>query len=45
VIAMKMADEDVIDAMKIRLEFHQLHLRAFTTIHKKGSVLYFNQLS
>jgi hypothetical protein len=45
VIAMQVADKNVIDAKKIGLKFHQLHLCSFTTIHKKMPVLYFNQLS
>jgi hypothetical protein len=34
-ITVQVADEYVIDAVKIRLHLHELHLRRFATIHQK----------
>ena len=39
-VAMQMTYKDVIDAVKISLQAHELHLRPFTTINKKGAILY-----
>jgi hypothetical protein len=43
-VAVKVTDKDVIDAMQVGLKFHQLHLRSFAAIDKKASALNFNQL-
>jgi hypothetical protein len=43
-ISMQVADEDMIDAMKVRLNLHELHLRCFAAIDQKGSALYFYKL-
>jgi hypothetical protein len=42
---MEVANENVIDPVKIRLEFHKLHLRSLTTINEEMSVLYFYKLA
>lgn len=34
VVAMQVADEDVINSLKFELEFTQLKLRTFSTIHE-----------
>src|SRR5690348_6173447 len=34
-IAMKVADEDMIDAVEVCLQFHQLHLRSFAAIQQE----------
>ncbi len=44
VIAVQMADEDMVDPVKISLQTHELHLRAFSTIHQEIPVVHFNQL-
>ena len=43
-IAVQMADEDVVDPVKVGLELHELHLGAFAAVNHKELVLYFNQL-
>jgi hypothetical protein len=35
VIAMQVADEDVIDSMKVRLNLHELHLGCLTAVDQK----------
>lgn len=37
-----MRNENVIDAMEIRLEFHQLHLSSFTAVDEEMTILDFN---
>ena len=41
-IAMQMTDEDMIDSVKIYVEFHQLHLGTFATINQKMTILNFH---
>jgi hypothetical protein len=41
-VTMQMSYKDVVDAMKISLQTHELHLRSFATIDKKGAILYFD---
>jgi hypothetical protein len=43
-IAMEMADKDVINAMKVGLKPHELHLGSFATIHQEIPVLDLDQL-
>lgn len=38
-IAMQVADENVIDAVQVRLETHELHLRSFPAVNQKMPVL------
>ena len=45
VVAVKMAYEDVMDAVEINLKAHQLHLSAFAAVDHKILVLDFNELS
>jgi hypothetical protein len=41
-VTMQMTYKDVVNAMKISLQTHKLHLRSLTTIDKKGAILYFD---
>jgi hypothetical protein len=43
-ISMKVTDKDVIDAMEIYLQAHQLHLCTFPAVYQKMPVLDFDQL-
>ena len=43
-ITMQVTDEDVIDAMKVRLNLHELNLRSLATVDEEGAVLYVHQL-
>jgi hypothetical protein len=38
-ISMQVADKNMIDAMKVGLHPHQLHLRSFSTVNKERSIL------
>ena len=44
-IAMKVRDKNVVDAVKVCLKAHQLHLCSFTTINEKMAVLDFHELT
>ena len=44
-IAMQMADEDMIDAMQVCLKFHQLHLGGFSAVNHEEPAFDFNELS
>lgn len=39
-----MTDEDVVDPVKVRLEFHELHLRTLAAVDQKEVILNFNEL-
>ena len=41
-ISMKVTDKDVIDAMKIYLQAHELHLCPFAAVNEEMPVLNFN---
>ena len=43
-VAVKMGNEDVVYAVQVCLETHQLHLRPFSTVDEKESILDLNQL-
>jgi hypothetical protein len=43
-VAMQMTYKNMIDPVQVRLETHELYLRAFATIDKKMSVLDLHQL-
>jgi len=44
VIAVKMADEYVVDPVEIYLMTHKPHLRSFATVDKEIAALYFHEL-
>ena len=44
-IAVQMANEDVIDSMKVCLHTHELHLSSFAAINKERSILNLDELS
>jgi len=44
-IAVQVADEDVIDPVEVSLHPHKLHLRGFAAIHQECAILNFNVLS
>jgi hypothetical protein len=44
-VAVQVADKDMVDPMKICLQSHQLHLSSLATINKKMTALYFNKLA
>jgi len=43
-IPMQMTYKDVIDAVKISLQTHKLHLSSFTAVNQKGAILYLDKL-
>jgi hypothetical protein len=43
-IAMQVADENVIDSMKAGLILHELHLRCLATVDEKKMILYLDEL-
>ena len=43
-IAVKMADKDMVDPVEIRLKTHELHLRRFAAVNQEIAALYFNKL-
>lgn len=43
-IAMKMADHNVVDAMEVDTEFHQLHLSTLSAINEEMTILDFHKL-
>src|SRR5687768_14178747 len=43
-IAVQVRDENMVDAMKVRLKAHKLHLRSFPAIHQKETILNFHEL-
>ena len=44
VVTVKVRDEQMADAVKVRLKTHELHLRAFAAIDEKIPVFDFHQL-
>ena len=44
-IAVQMANEDMIDSMKVGLHTHELHLGSFATINQERSILNLDELS
>jgi hypothetical protein len=42
VIAVKVADEYVVDPVEIYLKTHELHLRSFATVNQEITALYFH---
>ena len=45
VIAMKVADEDMLDAVKVGVVFHELHLRTFSAVDEEVTILNLYQLA
>lgn len=43
-IAVKMADKDVVDPVEIYLKSHELHLRTFAAVDQEIAALYFHKL-
>jgi hypothetical protein len=41
---MQVTDEDMVNAVEVGLEFHQLHLRALAAVYQETPVLNFYQL-
>jgi hypothetical protein len=41
-VAVEMGNENVVNAMKVGLETHQLHLRTLAAIDKEETILYLN---
>ena len=39
-----MADKDMVDAVKVGLQAHELHLCSFTAVDQERAILYFNKL-